>query len=56
MGKSPAPASVESGTATQWTVLYWNNSLPQVPLAMPPCGFRRIHGYTERREELRGDV
>jgi hypothetical protein len=35
MGKSPAPASIESGTAGQWTVLYWNNSPPQVPLATP---------------------
>ena len=44
MLRDPAAASIETGTAAQWTVPYWNNSPAQVPLTAAPRGFDRIRG------------
>ena len=44
--RAPAPASVETGTAAEAIVPYWNNSSAQVPRAAAPQGFRAIRGYT----------
>jgi hypothetical protein len=33
------PVSIETGTAAQGIVPYWNNSPVQVPLAVAPRGF-----------------
>jgi hypothetical protein len=48
MPRSEAPAltSVESGTAADGIVPYWNNSSAPVPPAAAPQGFRAIRGYT----------
>jgi hypothetical protein len=42
--KYPAPASVESGTAAQGIVPYWNKTLAPALRAAPPRGFRPIRG------------
>jgi len=44
MGKFPAPASVETGTAAQGIVPYWNKTLQPVLRPAPLCGFRAIRG------------
>ena len=46
MLRGSAPASVETGTAAEGIVPYWNNSPTQLPLAAAPRGFPAIRGYT----------
>jgi hypothetical protein len=51
----PLPTSIETGTAAQWTVLYWSNHLAQAPQDAPHAasgasaaklsGARNMRGY-----------